>query len=161
MTLFSKPTAPSAFTGDALYQACVPVLVRGLRALAAELRRGTASACARQFDSAVLAQSRLAPDMLTLAAQVQRASDTAKLSAERLCGVPAPKFPDTETTMEELQDRIKGLNQMVDTLQGLVSCCAGDDRPDCPIIADLEEPSSGSALPAPASVGIGRLRHRP
>ena len=61
----------------------------------------------------------------------------------------------------ELQDRIKGLNQMVDTLQGLVSCCAGDDRPDCPIIADLEEPSSGSALPAPASVGIGRLRHRP
>lgn len=107
MTAFSKPTAASAYTGDAMYQACAPVLIRGLRALAAELRRAAASACARQFDSAILAQARLAPDMLTLAGQVQRASDTAKLSAERLTGVPAPKFPDTETTMEELQDRIK------------------------------------------------------
>lgn len=107
MTAFSKPAAASVFIGEAMYQACVPVFIRGLRAMAAELRRGIASACARQFDSAVLAQSRLAPDMLTLAGQVQRASDTAKLSAERLCGVPAPRFPDTETTMEELQDRIQ------------------------------------------------------
>lgn len=103
---FSRPTAASAFSGDAMYQACVPVFVRGLRALAAELRRGTASAAARQFDPAVLVQARLAPDMLTLAGQVQRASDTSKMSAERLSGVPAPKFPDTEATMEALHDRI-------------------------------------------------------
>lgn len=107
MTAFSKPTAASALTGDAMYQACVPVFIRGLRALAAELRRGAASAASRQFDPAVLIQARLAPDMLTLAGQVQRASDTSKLSAERLSGVPAPKFPDTETTMDELQDRVK------------------------------------------------------
>lgn len=102
----SQPTAASAFCGEAMYQACVPVFIRGLRALAAELRRGAASAAARQFDPAVLVQARLAPDMLTLAGQVQRASDTSKLSAERLSGVPAPKFPDAETTMEALQDRI-------------------------------------------------------
>ena len=103
---FSSPATAPALTGEAMYQACVPVFVRGLRALAAELRRGTASAAARQFDPAVLAQARLAPDMLTLAGQIQRASDTSKLSAERLTGEPAPKFPDTEATMEELHDRI-------------------------------------------------------
>ena len=103
---FSKPTAACALSGDAMYQACVPVFVRGLRVLAAELRRGTASAAARQFDPTVLVQARLAPDMLPLAGQVQRASDTSKLSAERLSGVPAPKFPDTEATMEALHDRI-------------------------------------------------------
>lgn len=89
-----------------MYQASVPVFMRGLRALAAELRRGAASAAARQFDPGVLVQARLAPDMLTLAGQVQRASDTSKLSAERLTGVPSPRFADVENTMEELQERI-------------------------------------------------------
>ena len=28
---------------------------------------------------------------------------------------------------------------MRDTLQHLVSCCAGDDRPDCPILNDLAQ----------------------
>lgn len=103
---FSSPAADSDFSGAILYQACVPVFIRGLRALAAELRRGTASAASRQFDPSILVHARLAPDMLSLAGQVQRASDTSKLSAERLSGVPSPKFPDTEATMEELHDRI-------------------------------------------------------
>lgn len=39
----------------------------------------------------------------------------------------------------ELQRRIDDLRQMADTLQTLVACCAGNDRPDCPILADLEK----------------------
>lgn len=39
----------------------------------------------------------------------------------------------------ELQQKIDGLRQMVDTLQTLVACCAGDERPDCPILANLEQ----------------------
>ena len=30
------------------------------------------------------------------------------------------------------------LQQMVDTLQTLMDCCAGDERPDCPILVGLE-----------------------
>ena len=40
----------------------------------------------------------------------------------------------------DLQDKIKGLKQMADTLQALIDCCAGDERPDCPILAELERP---------------------
>jgi len=45
--------------------------------------------------------------------------------------------------MVVLQQRIDALKQMVDTLQTLVACCAGNDRPDCPILADLEKPGRG------------------
>ena len=38
----------------------------------------------------------------------------------------------------ELRGRMDQLQQMVDTLEELVDACAGDDRPDCPILAGLE-----------------------
>ena len=38
----------------------------------------------------------------------------------------------------DLEERIDKLRQMADTLQTLSDCCAGDDRPDCPILAGLE-----------------------
>lgn len=40
--------------------------------------------------------------------------------------------------IEALQQKIAELRTMADTLQTLVNCCAGDDRPDCPILANLE-----------------------
>jgi len=58
----------------------------------------------------------------------------------------------------QLQERIENLEQMAATLSTLVDCCAGDDRPDCPILADLEEPG---AAPASVPAATGRLRHRP
>ena len=39
----------------------------------------------------------------------------------------------------DLEDRISRLRQMADTLQALADCCAGDQRPDCPILAGLEQ----------------------
>jgi MerR family gold-responsive transcriptional activator of gol and ges genes len=41
----------------------------------------------------------------------------------------------------ELEERIRNLREMADTLQELISCCAGDERPDCPILATLEDPA--------------------
>ncbi|OJY67026.1 MAG: Cu(I)-responsive transcriptional regulator [Sphingobium sp. 66-54] len=41
--------------------------------------------------------------------------------------------------IDELREKIARLNQMADTLQTLIDCCAGDHRPDCPILADLEK----------------------
>lgn len=40
--------------------------------------------------------------------------------------------------IDELQKKIEELRAMADTLQTLVECCAGDDRPDCPILENLE-----------------------
>lgn len=42
--------------------------------------------------------------------------------------------------IRDMRQRIEILQQMADTLQALVGHCAGDDRPDCPILADLEKP---------------------
>lgn len=38
----------------------------------------------------------------------------------------------------KLREKIRGLESMVRTLETLADCCAGDDRPDCPILRDLE-----------------------
>ena len=37
----------------------------------------------------------------------------------------------------ELGERIAAMQAMQRTLQSLVHCCQGDDRPDCPILDDL------------------------
>ena len=61
----------------------------------------------------------------------------------------------------QLRERIENLEQMAATLGTLVDCCAGDDRPDCPILADLEEPGGAWDAHGPAPAATGRLRHRP
>jgi hypothetical protein len=84
-----------------MYQASIPPLVRGLDTLSALLKKGEAHP-----QAAALVEARLAPDMFTLAGQVQRASDTAKGCAARLAGIDNPSFADTETSFAELQERI-------------------------------------------------------
>ncbi|MBV2186999.1 MAG: Cu(I)-responsive transcriptional regulator [Rhizobium sp.] len=37
----------------------------------------------------------------------------------------------------ELEDKIAGMQAMVGTLRDLADCCHGDERPNCPILADL------------------------
>ncbi|MFC3216537.1 MULTISPECIES: Cu(I)-responsive transcriptional regulator [Sphingomonadaceae] len=61
----------------------------------------------------------------------------------------------------QLRERIDSLEQMAATLGTLADCCAGDDRPDCPILADLEEPGDGASASGPFTSKTGRLRHRP
>jgi MerR family gold-responsive transcriptional activator of gol and ges genes len=50
--------------------------------------------------------------------------------------------------VEELRRRMAELQSMADTLMTLADCCAGDDRPDCPILADLEQPKDVGARSA-------------
>jgi hypothetical protein len=83
-------------------QASIPLFVRALRNLSEILKKGETHA-----DSASFVEARLAPDMLTLAGQIQRASDAAKGCAARLSATPAPSFADVEKTFPELQERIK------------------------------------------------------
>jgi hypothetical protein len=81
---------------------CVPLLV----ALSKLLDKGVAHADAKKFDSKVLMNSRLAPDMHPLSRQVQIACDMLKNGAARLAGQEAPKFDDNEQTADELKARI-------------------------------------------------------
>ena len=89
-----------------MYQASVPVFLRGLENLKAILAKGAAHAEAKKIDPAVFVNARLAPDMLHLARQVQIASDAAKGCTARLAGGEIPSFPDTETTFPELEARV-------------------------------------------------------
>ena len=89
-----------------MYRLSIPVFVRGFGVLSAYLDKAEAHAQASGLDPEVLVQARLAPDMLPLAGQVQRASDTSKNAVARLTGIDAPAFPDVETTFAELRQRI-------------------------------------------------------
>jgi len=42
------------------------------------------------------------------------------------------------THVAELDEKIRHLTGLRDTLQHLAHCCHGDHRPDCPILGDLE-----------------------
>jgi len=89
-----------------LYEASIPVLSRGLSNMSAILDKAAAHAAAKKYDSVVLTQLRLYPDMHPLVRQVQIACDTAKGAAARLAGVEVPKHEDTEATLDELKQRI-------------------------------------------------------
>ncbi|HSG37720.1 MAG TPA: Cu(I)-responsive transcriptional regulator [Paracoccaceae bacterium] len=41
--------------------------------------------------------------------------------------------------LEEIERKIAALSDMRDTLKGLVHACAGDQRPNCPILKELSE----------------------
>lgn len=100
-----------------LYDLSVPVFIRGLQQLSHLLDKGLAHATATGIDTATLVNARLAPDMYTLAGQVQGASDASKLGSARLAGVTAPSFPDTETTYAELQARVAKTIDYLNTLE--------------------------------------------
>ncbi len=51
-------------------------------------------------------KAKLAPDMFDFTRQVQLVTDFAKSPAARLAGVDVPKFPDEETTLAALRDRV-------------------------------------------------------
>jgi len=89
-----------------MYDFSIPVLTRGLTTMSAVLDKAAAQAAAKKFDTAVLAQARLFPDMYPLVRQVQIACDTAKGAAARLAGIEVPKHEDTEVTFAELKARI-------------------------------------------------------
>lgn len=89
-----------------MYKASAPMFVRGLQVMASLLRKAQAYAEESGKVPEELLSARLADDMLPLTAQVQRASDTSKMSIERLSGIAAPKFPDNEASFEQLQERI-------------------------------------------------------
>ncbi len=90
-----------------VYSMTVEAFLPMLTNLSKQLDKAVESATARNFDPSVLVSARLAPDMFSLAQQVQLATDFAKSGTARLTGIDPPKFEDKEQTMADLQARIK------------------------------------------------------
>ena len=89
-----------------MYQASVPVFVKGLTNLKAILEKALAHAQEKKIDDTVFVNARLYPDMLPLSGQIQIATDMARGTAARLTGSEPPKWEDDEKTMAELIARI-------------------------------------------------------
>lgn len=62
--------------------------------------------------------------------------------------------------IEELNEKLKELQAVKVTLEHLVHCCHGDERPDCPIIETLESEST-VAMSRNGHVGLQPGRRRP
>lgn len=60
--------------------------------------------------------------------------------------------------IEELDEKLKELQSMKATLEHLVHCCHGDDRPDCPIIDSLAQERRGQEKSPTAATGLGHRR---
>lgn len=93
------------------------VFKKALTQLLHVMDKGAASAKARNFEAGVLVNSRLAPDMLPFARQIQLTSDFAKNSMARLAGIDPPRFEDNETSMDELVARVKKTLDYIDSVR--------------------------------------------
>jgi len=99
-----------------LYNASIPGFIRYFGQLSHILDKAQADAEGRKIDPSVFINARLAPDMFPLARQIQIASDVSKGFAARAAGIEIPSFADTETTFEQLHERI---NKTVDFLKSI------------------------------------------
>lgn len=66
--------------------------------------------------------------------------------------------------LAELDEKLQELLAMKATLEHLVQCCHGDDRPDCPIIETLaldEAPAAAPATSRTAGLRPGRRAAKP
>jgi uncharacterized protein len=88
------------------YDSAVPAYLQMLGSLSASLKKAETYAVAKKMEPAALLGTRLFPDMLPLSRQIQLACDFATKGSARLSGSEIPAVPDTETTFDELQQRI-------------------------------------------------------
>ena len=114
-------------------QASLPALEIGLNALSALLDKAEAYAAAKKIDAAVLLNTRLAPDMLSLVGQVQIATDFAKNGAARLAGIEPPRFEDTEKNAAELKARIAKTVAYLKSVDGRLIDASADRQLSFPL----------------------------
>jgi len=96
-----------------MYAIAIPTFQKQLSALDAMLDKAADYAATKKIDMAVLLGARLYPDMFNLTRQVQLATDFAKAAPARLAGLDVPSFPDTETTLPELKERLAKTQAML------------------------------------------------
>src|SRR4051812_38762348 len=100
-----------------IFDMTVPQLAKTLNNLDSWLVAATAYAEKRKFPVDNLITARLAPDQFTFVRQVQTACDNAKFIPGRLTGKEWPSHPDTETTFEQLRERITAVQGFLATFK--------------------------------------------
>ncbi|MGB0060599.1 DUF1993 domain-containing protein [Candidatus Binatus sp.] len=118
-----------------IYAMATETFVPMLRSLSIILDKGAEHARARKSDPSALVKARLAPDMYTLAQQVQLACTQACDSVAHLTGGEAPQFKNDEETLDALKARIA---QTLDYLQS-VRASAFDGAEDRAITIPIPE----------------------
>jgi uncharacterized protein len=88
------------------YDATVPAFLQMLGSLSGLLTKAEAHCKAKNIQPEVLLGARLYPDMLPLSRQIQLACDFAGKACARLTHSEVPSTPDTETSFEELKQRL-------------------------------------------------------
>jgi hypothetical protein len=88
------------------YDATVPAFLQILNSLSGLLTKAEAHCKAKNIKPEVLIGARLYPDMLPFSKQIQIASDFAAKTCARLTQNEVPVTQDTETTFEELRQRL-------------------------------------------------------
>jgi len=116
-----------------IYDLAARTFVPMLQSLSNILDKGAEHARAKKSDSATLVNARLAPDMYTLAQQVQLACDQAKSAIAHLTGKQAPQFEDNEQTLEELKARIAKTIAYVESVRAAAFEGAEDRKITIPI----------------------------
>ena len=101
----------------AAYDVTVPVFTRMLTNLLAIMDKAEANAAERKFDTSVLSNARLAPDMIPFRGQVMIATDHVKGCVSRLAGRDIPSWPDTEVSFDELRARIRKALDLLASVQ--------------------------------------------
>lgn len=89
-----------------LYDVSVPALLGGFRTLSWLLDKADEFVVQGKLEESAMLDARLADDMDSFRRQIQHASDTAKAASMRLAGRSVPSLEDTETTLQELRERI-------------------------------------------------------
>jgi len=122
-----------------VYTMAIDTFVPMLRSLSNILDKGAEHAKAKTLDSAALVNGRLAPDMYTLAQQVQLASDHVKDSTAHLTGQEPPRFENNEQTLDDLKARIAGTIHYLQKARATAFEGAEDRDITIPILANNME----------------------
>src|SRR5260221_9977735 len=88
-----------------MYHGSGPVFLQLLGGLKGVIEKAEADATAKKWEENTLLNTRLYPDMFTLARQVRQASEHA-FGAGRAAGIETPKLPEIDNSFEEMKGRI-------------------------------------------------------
>ncbi len=100
-----------------IFELTVPQFIKSLKNFDAMLDKAAAFADMKKFETEVLLNARLAPDMFAFTRQVQIMCDTAKLCASRLTTKPAPVQEDNEKTVAEIKARVQSVITYLETFK--------------------------------------------
>jgi uncharacterized protein len=88
------------------YLLATQITAKSMRSIVVILNKAQQWTAQGNISEETILNAKLAPDMFPFVKQIQMISDNAKGMASRLSGVEVPSFEDSETSLDQLVDRI-------------------------------------------------------